>query len=155
MKLLVTRTIAVVERLVRYGAVGVGTTLFYSLLTMGLIASRAITKSVFASLLAGLATQPLAFIAHRRFSYGDVPEQRGQVGRFVPVAISSVVFGTLSVGLANAVGWPVWTGLAIGWFVVPVANYVVMTLWVFRGARLLRMGEPTEAKQPPSHQKPN
>ena len=34
---------------------------------------------------------------------------------------------------------PFWVGLVIGWVLVPIANYLINTLWVFRPKTFLRV----------------
>ena len=127
------------ERLIRYGAVGAGVTLFYSLLTTGLIVGRLILDPTTASAVATLVTQPFAFLLHRAFTYQDVAHHETQWKRFATVALSSFILGVGAMKLVDSLGWPFWTALAIGWVIIPVVNYFIGAIWVFRARKLLSL----------------
>ena len=127
------------ERLIRYGAVGAGVTLFYSLLTTGLIVSRLILDPTTASAVATVVTQPLAFALHRAVTYQDVAHHETHWRRFATVALSSFVLGVGAMKLVDSLGWPFWIALAIGWVIIPVVNYFIGAIWVFRARKLLSL----------------
>jgi len=127
------------ERLIRYGAVGAGVTLFYSLLTTGLIMGHLIADPTTASAIATLVTQPVAFVFHRAVTYQDVAHHETQWKRFATLALSSFVLGVGAMKLVDSLGWPFWIALAIGWVVIPVVNYFIGAIWVFRAKKLLSL----------------
>ncbi|MBI1212294.1 MAG: hypothetical protein GC190_12580 [Alphaproteobacteria bacterium] len=125
------------ERVIRYIVVGGGVTLFYTLVTVALISGHVIADPTAASVVASLITLPLSFLAHRRFTYVDATRERGQWERFAVVAASNFL---INVGLMKGVDtwqWPYWTALALGWVVVPILNYTINAVWVFRINSLL------------------
>jgi len=127
------------ERVMRYCSVGAGLTLFYSLLTAGLYETRTIPDSTLAGAVAFVATQPFAFVAHSKITYSDVPSSRLHWIRFGAVAFISFFVATGSIKLTSFVHWPYWTGLIVGSFLVPVVNYLVNALWVFRARTLFAL----------------
>ena len=120
------------ERLIRYVIVGGGVTLFYTALTVALITSDMVADPTLASAVASIATLPLSFLVHRRFTYVDAAHVGGQWERFAIIAASNFA---INVGLMKGAGawhWPYWTALALGWVVVPAVNYTINAVWVFR-----------------------
>lgn len=137
------------ERIWRYLLVGGGVTLGYSLLTAAFITSGVIPGPMLASAAATVITQPFAFLAHRAVTYRDVPHQRSHWKRFAIFAVSTFVLNIAVMKLADSLGWPFWIGLGIGWVAIPIANYLVSALWVFRARRLTTMARSDHTTEPP------
>jgi putative flippase GtrA len=127
------------ERAVRYVAVGAGTSLLYSGLTLGFLVLNLVQDPIASSAAASLLTQPVAFLAHRRFTYAEIPADRSQWARFGVVAVTTFLINICTIGLITRQGWPIAIGLAIGWVLVPISNFLITSLWVFRAQRLLAM----------------
>jgi putative flippase GtrA len=125
------------ERIWRYILVGGGVTLAYSLITAGFISSGLITGPTLASAAATIVTQPFAFLAHRTVTYRDVPHDHSHWKRFAFAAASSFLLNIGIMRTATALGFPFWIGLAVGWVVIPVVNYLAGAIWVFRTKHLL------------------
>lgn len=129
------------SRLLRYIVVGGGVALVYSTLTSVLMLARLVSDPTLASAIATLLTQPVAFLAHRQVTYADVGHERQQLSRFAVVAISSLVAGVGIMKTVDLLHGPFWVALVIGWFLIPVINFIVSSLWVFRVRKLLTVGE--------------
>ena len=120
------------ERVIRYGFVGVGVTFFYTLITVGLLKGRVVTDPTLATAIASVVTLPVSFLAHRSITFSDVAPHRAQWARFGVLASLNFVVCTGSMKIVDLCGGPFWIGLIIGYVVVPVSNYAVKSLWVFR-----------------------
>ena len=120
------------ERVIRYVIVGGGVTLFYTFLTVGLLSGHVVDDPTFASAIASLVTLPISFLVHRAITYADVASERAQWTRFAIIAVSNFA---LNIGLMKAIDllhWPYWIALIIGWVLIPLVNYTINALWVFR-----------------------
>jgi putative flippase GtrA len=127
------------ERVVRYIVVGGGVTLFYSLLTVALVSGRLVNDPTAASAMASLISLPLSFLVHRRFTYADAGSDRSQWQRFVTIAASNFAFTVASMKAVDLLHWPYWIGLVAGWVVIPMLNYTINALWVFRTRTFLAL----------------
>ena len=127
------------ERVIRYLLVGGGVTLVYTTLTVALISSGIIPDPTVASACATIVTQPFAFVIHQAITYADVEPEASHWKRFALVAASTFVLTTGTMKLVDSLGWPFWIGLAIGWVVIPVTNYLIGAVWVFRARKLTSM----------------
>jgi putative flippase GtrA len=127
------------ERVVRYAVVGTGITAVYTGVTAGLIASGAVTSPTMASVIGSLLTLPLSFLVHRRVTYADVEPGGSQFGRFSVLAAANFSLNAGLMTAVHAIGWSYWIALATGWVVVPVVNYGINGLWVFRTKTFLSL----------------
>ena len=55
---------------------------------------------------------------------------------------SSVVVVNGSMKVSDLLGWPFWVGLMIGWVVMPIVNFTVNSLWVFRAKAFFTYAKP-------------
>jgi putative flippase GtrA len=127
------------ERVIRYIVVGGGVTAVYTAVAAGLIAVG--LDRVAAAAIGSLVTIPLSFFVHRRITYADAGVDGSQFGRFLITALSSLAINVGLMGVSEMLGWSHWIALAIGWFLVPIANYAINALWVFRTKTFLRLPE--------------
>jgi putative flippase GtrA len=127
------------ERVIRYGFVGAGVTLFYTLLTVGLISGHVISDPTLACAFAFVITQPVSYLSHRLITYADVASDRSQWRRFGTIALAGFAVTTGTMKLDVVLGWPYWIALVIGWFLIPVVNYLINAVWVFRAKSLLAL----------------
>jgi putative flippase GtrA len=128
------------ERVIRYVLVGGGVTLFYTLVTATLISGKIIADPTLASAIASVVTLPISFLVHRRFTYADTKREQGQWERFALIAVANFVVNVGAMKAADAMHFPYWSALAFGWVVVPVVNYAINVLWVFRSKTFLSLG---------------
>jgi putative flippase GtrA len=127
------------ERVIRYIVVGVGVTAVYTAVTAGLIGFA--FDRVLSAAIGSLVTIPLSFFVHRRITYADAGADGSQFGRFVITALSSLAINVGLMAASEMLGWSHWIALATGWFLVPIANYTINALWVFRTKTFLRLPE--------------
>lgn len=133
------------ERLVRYVIVGGGAAVLYGGLVYLFVEYRFLNDAVKASALASIISQPVAYIAHRSVTYRDVTSVSGAPLRYAIIVVSTFSISTGSMFLVTRGGWPYWFAIVIGWFVVPAANFLIGSLWVFRARSLLRYKAPRSA----------
>jgi putative flippase GtrA len=127
------------ERVIRYLIAGSGVTLFYSLVTILLVSARLVQDPSVASVIASLVTLPVAFFVHRAVTYVDVPFDRAQGARFGVVAVSNLLIAAGAMKAVDLLHGPYGIGLAIGWVLIPLFNYTVNVVWVFRAKTLLSL----------------
>ncbi len=124
-------------RLIRFVVVGGSMALTYSLLTAALIAGPLSGHEIGASALGSLIVIPLSFLAHRRFTYADTVQSRASLRRFGLVALVSLGLNVGDMRLSQTLNWPYWTALVAGWGIIPLVNFLINTVWVFRAPKLL------------------
>jgi putative flippase GtrA len=134
-------------RLLRYGVVGVGLALLYSLLTVLFHESRFLPDPTEASMLAFLLTAPVSFFAHSRITYADADRDHTQWRRFGISLLSGFVISVGAMKSVDLLGKPYWIALVIGWFLVPAVNYVVNAIWVFRVKNILALEQAAQDKR--------
>jgi putative flippase GtrA len=127
------------ERVIRYVLVGGAVTLLYTLMTAGLYLGHVVGDPTAASAISCLVTLPISFFAHRAVTYADVEREPFQWRRFALLGASSFIFSTGSVKVVDLLHGPLWIGLAIGFVLVPLANYSINTIWVFRTKHFLAL----------------
>ena len=128
--------LAVLRRMVRYGCVGAGITVFYSLAVVALVRSLDPISPVWASVLAFIVTLPLSWLAHGRISFSDRPRDVFQPVRFACSTVSSFM---IAVGgmywITNIGGHHYLFGILWNWLVIPGMNFAGYMFWVFRAAK--------------------
>jgi putative flippase GtrA len=134
------------ERVIRYVLIGGGVTLFYTLLTATLISGGVVGDPTLASAIASFVTLPISFLVHRRFTYVDAARRSGQWERFALIAAANFVINVGAMKGAGAMHLPYWSALAFGWVVVPVVNYTINALWVFRTKTFLSLERSNEPR---------
>ena len=130
------------ERVWRFLLVGGAMTLLYSALTAGLILGRLVEDRTLASLCASFATIPLSFLIHRRVTYRDTRYQRSQWLRFGVIALTNLAINMGAMKGSEMLHRPFWAALIVGWVLVPVVNYLLNAIWVFRTRTLLSLDRP-------------
>lgn len=127
-------------RLIRYGFVGAGLALVYTSLTIMLYRGAVLADPTIASAVAFILTQPVAFLAHRRVTYSDAVQDRAQWKRFGVNAVSGMTISVSAMKAVDLLGKPYWNALMICWVLVPVGNYLINAIWVFRVPNMFVMG---------------
>lgn len=126
------------RRLLRYGCVGVGVSVFYSLLVVACVIPPLAVDPTLASVIAFVITLPAGWFAHREFSFADRPRDRFQPIRFAAATGSSFV---AAVGgmywITRVAGHSYLLGIAWNWMVIPATNFLLYLLWVFREGRIV------------------
>lgn len=119
-------------KLARYGIIGVISGIVYAAVTTILIVRFALAP-VPASVGGYFASVPLGFLGHRRFSFKSRGRWGGEALRFVVTQALNI-----SIAILAMYGATVWVGSRYTWgmlaavILVPVVNFAVLNLWVFR-----------------------
>jgi putative flippase GtrA len=121
----------------RFACIGLLGGSIYALVTIALVSGLGIAP-VPASLGGYVASVPLGFIGHRQFSFRSNGRWTAEVTRFV---VSQALNMSVTAGAMYAAtryfaadyGW----GMVAAVILVPIANFALLNLWVFRdqGAR--------------------
>ena len=119
-------------RLFRYGGVGIAVSLLYSGLVVAAVGLLGIHSPTLAGSVAFLLVLPVSLFAHRMVSFHDANPDPRQSYRFSVIAIVSFVFAVGGMKLVTEV-WKLHYvfGIIVAWVLVPAANFVINSLWVF------------------------
>ena len=124
-----------VRRVFVYGCVGVAVSVFYSLAVVACVTFFHPLNPTLASVFAFAITLPVAYLAHARVSFSDSTYDHFQPLRFV---ISTAASFTLNVGgmyvITEIAGRSYLWGIAWNWLTIPVVNFLIYVIWVFRVA---------------------
>ena len=136
--------IAAQSRLMRYGCVGLGISVFYSLAVAAFVHPPFLFAPTWASIAAFALTLPLSYLAHGKVSFVDRPFDRLQPIRF---AFSTVGSFAIAVGgmywITEVMGGTWLLGILWNWLIIPLMNLTSYALWVFRVSR-----DPPAARRP-------
>ncbi len=124
---------ALLRRMIRYGCVGLGISVFYSLAVVACVRGLPSLSPTSASTLAFIITLPLSYLAHARVSFSDRPYDSFQPLRF---AVSTGMSFTVAVGgmfvITDLLGHSYLWGIAWNWMIIPAMNFLTYMIWVFR-----------------------
>lgn len=120
------------ERVIRYVVVGSGVTALYTGIVAALVFYGLVQIPTLAAAFASIAVLPVSYVAHRSITYGDTHSSQAQWARFAATAILTFVLNTGLMKTADQMGWSYWTALCAGWVIVPLVNYAINAIWVFR-----------------------
>jgi putative flippase GtrA len=144
-------TAAFLGRLARYGGVGVGVSLFYTLAVIACVHLWPPIGPTLASVIAFIITVPIAYFAHGNISFFDNQRDAFQPLRFAVTTAASFV---LAVGgmywITDIAGRSFLLGIAWTWLIIPAVNFVVYVLWVFRTTQTAGLGG-SPAQSPQEH----
>jgi putative flippase GtrA len=122
-----------IRRMARYGCVGLVVSIFYSLLVIALVNLHLGLTPTMAVVAAFAVTLPIGYLVHGAVSFHDRPYDPMQPLRF---AISTTTNFTVMVGgmywITEIAHQSYLFGIAWNWAIVPIANFTVYLLWVFR-----------------------
>ena len=125
--------LAFLGRLMRYGFVGVGVSMFYSCAVIVLMSAKLVESATFASIIAFFLTLPVGWLAHGSVSFGDRPFDRFQPLRFVVTNGGSFAIAVGGMYAINGIaGYSYLYGIAWNWMIIPTMNFVIYLFWVFR-----------------------
>lgn len=133
------KMVTLARRIVRYGCVGFGIALFYSLVVIICVRVVPSLSPTMASIAAFVMTLPLSYLAHGRVSFADRPFDSFQPMRF---AVSNAMSFTVAVGgmygITELAGQSYLVGIAWNWIIIPAMNFLTYMFWVFRIRRNIR-----------------
>jgi putative flippase GtrA len=126
------RWLAHFYRLLRYGAVGIAVSLLYSGLVIAALDVLGFRSPTVASLVAFPLVLPVSFYAHQLVSFHDAGRDGREPYRFAVIAVASFILAVGGMNLITEV-WklPYLFGIALAWILVPAANFLINSLWVF------------------------
>jgi putative flippase GtrA len=119
-------------KLARFAAIGLASGTIYALVT-SLLVSGLDWGPIFSSIVGYCVSVPASFIGHRRFSFRSRGLWRVEALRFVAtqalnIAVTAGAMFAATAWLGSHYGW----GMLAAVILVPIANFLVMNLWVFR-----------------------
>lgn len=116
-------------KLVRFGAVGLSSSLLYGLLASLLL--RMHVGLVIAHCIAYALAIPYSYVAQRGFTFRSSHSHLISLPRFLLTNVLSFLLSTGIVAMATAVQLPAAVAIATVIIVVPLINYLCMNAWVF------------------------
>ena len=125
------------DRVIRYLRVGGGVTAFYTALAVCIHDSRLVPDATVASTIAYLVTQPIAYLIHKRLTFPDAAHPGSHWPRYGVMALAGLAITAGSMKAISILGLPFWVGLLVGWVCIPIANFFISAIWVFRTQELL------------------
>lgn len=123
---------SLLAKLVRFGFVGVVSGVIYAGVTAALVSGLGFDP-VRASLIGYCVSVPASFLGHRQGTFRSQGRWTHEALRFLVTqgVNMAVTAGSMHVAVAWA-GLPYWWGMIAAVILVPIANFVMMNLWVFR-----------------------
>lgn len=118
------------QRILRFGVVGIGNTVTYVggyllLRTMGL-------EEAVANCLAFACAVALQYVAHARYTFRTELRNPAQFTRFLTTIGAGLAVSTVITGPVAAVfALPDWLAATVVTIVLPVQNFILMSLWVY------------------------
>lgn len=119
-------------KLIRFVCIGVLSGAIYALVTAALV-SRLGVAPVPASIAGYCASVPASFLGHRNISFRSRGRWTSEAVRFVLMQAANIAVTALSMhGSVEWAGAPYWWGMIIAVVLIPIANFILMNVWVFR-----------------------
>lgn len=123
-------------RVLRYGVVGLGISIVYSLAVIFLVDHVHMRSATWASVLVFAVMLPFAYAAHRRVTFFDAARDTFQPVRFAVTTTSSFLVTTVGMyGVTEVFGLSYLIGIALNWALIPAINFAIYFVWVFRVAK--------------------
>ncbi|MEP2640119.1 GtrA family protein [Roseobacter sp.] len=117
-------------RLLRFAVIGVCTAILYSGLYVGFL-SLGITRGPANALAFGLAVCA-QYTGHATLTFRTPLRDTRQMARFgITVSFGFVTSAIITGWLGPRLGIPDWAAVGIAAIILPIQNYMFMTLWVF------------------------
>ncbi len=120
------------RKFLRFGIVGVANTAIYAAATAAYISALGIGDKT-SSVLGYCTAVPLAFLAHRSFTFSSRGLIRAELLRFTITQVTGLLVSVFAMGAAvDYFGLHYSLGIVGGTVLVPIMTFVVLNLWVFR-----------------------
>jgi putative flippase GtrA len=135
------------HRAIRYIVVGGVLTLTYSAVTALLIVTGLCSNRTLASAIVSVGIIPLSYTAHRRWTYPDSNSPGAtwpEFVRFLQVYVFTIVMNVGLMALSGEIGLPYWVALVAGWVLIPIMNFILNGLLVFRPDSLMTVRKETQ-----------
>jgi len=125
--------IAPLNRIIRYGVVGVAVSVVYSLGVVLVVALLPTHNATCASALVFAVILPIAYFAHRQIAFFDATRDPFQPLRFGVTALSTFLVAIGGMYLVTEIlGRSYLFGIALNCALIPAANFAIFMFWVFR-----------------------
>jgi len=117
-------------QLPRFALVGIAVTALHALLATALILLWSL-HPVAANAVAFAAATLVSYMANTLWTFERRPHPRS-LARFVVVSLAGLALTLALAGVAEALGFPFYVGLAAVVSVVPAASFAMHSLWTYR-----------------------
>ena len=120
-------------RLLRFAAVGTAVSIGYTITVVLLVEWLMVAGPAFASVISFLIWTPVSYVTHRDFTFGFVGPDGKAAARFGVSFVIRLLLSGLCVFIINDVfHWHYLIGVFLNWIILPLVNYIILDLWVFR-----------------------
>ncbi len=120
-------------RVLRYGVIGVGNSIVYSLCVLFLVDELNVHSATLASVLAFAAVLPAAYLAHRRVTFFDAASDSSQLPRFLTSTGAAFLIATGGMYVVTEIyARSYLIGIILNWILIPPINFLIYLFWVFR-----------------------
>ncbi|HEV2098884.1 MAG TPA: GtrA family protein [Stellaceae bacterium] len=132
------------QRILRYGFVGLIVSVVYSLAVILVVGWLPTHDATLASGLVFIALLPIAYLGHRYVSFLDATRDAFQPLRFAITTSSTFL---IAIGgmywVTQILGRSYLFGIALNWALIPAVNFLIFFFWVFRvGRRAVVIAQP-------------
>ena len=123
-------------RLLRYFVSGVAISTGYTITVMVLVELLRWMDPVAASTLSFVIWTPVSYVVHRDFTFRFRGDHLAAAVKFLVAFVARLAGSAYVVYFATQLlGWNYMVGVLANWIVLPLINYLVLSLWVFRSRR--------------------
>ncbi len=120
-----------IRELTRYFVVGVLVSLGYTITVLIIVEKLQVATPVVASIISFFLWAPASYVGHKEFTF----EYSGELGmsavKFFVVFGAKLIASVLAIIIVQSLGYSYIFGVLANWFVIPVATFIVLKLWVF------------------------
>jgi putative flippase GtrA len=135
-----------VERILRYGVVGLIVSVAYSLAVVLAVGWLPTHDPTLASGLAFAVMLPIAYLGHRYVAFFDAARDPFQPLRFAVTTSSTFLIAVGGMYLVTEIlGRSYLLGIALNWALIPAVNFLFYVFWVFRVGGRATLGTPLRA----------
>lgn len=122
------------QRVARFGLAGLASTFFFFIVANALVMWGGV-EPVSASVTAYVTALALSYALQSRFTFRVEKDSPHQILRFLLTATAGLAIAYVVTAVVGKIlHWPYVIGTLTVSFCIPVANYIVFSLWVFKRA---------------------
>jgi putative flippase GtrA len=119
-------------KLLRYIVSGVAISTGYTVTVLLLVGTLQVMGPVAASTLSFIVWTPISYAVHRDFTFRYEGAQVAAAIKFLVTFVARLIASAYVVHFStNVMGWSYLVGVFGNWVILPIINYLVLTLWVF------------------------
>ena len=139
------------HRLARFGMAGIAATLFYFAIVNALVLAAGV-EPVTASVAGYFISLVLSYSLQSRFAFRASGDSFPQIARYLLTALAGLgISWGVMVLVSSVLQWPYLVGALAVCVLIPAANYIVFSTWVFRHAPGPEAGSSTD--RGPGHER--